>query len=181
MIQAMRHAHAVFLTFTLFPAVLSAQTTSPEVFVRAGLVKLWDDEGNLGTGPSIGGGVGIRLPHGIAIEGLVERHSNDRNFSSGVVFKSTAAGVVGRVVKYIGPSHTRPYFGGGAGVARIRTMSRFPGFPRNDRTTTSRTLAGFAGIRFDAGRHLFLRPEFELSHAGEHLRIGGSLAAGFGW
>ena len=174
--------HAALLVILFFPAVLSAQTTtSAEIFVRAGLVKLWDDEGNLGVGPSIGGGAGIRLPHGIGIEGLVERHTNARNFSSGVAFNSTVVVAVGRIVKYVGSSHIQPYFGGGAGVTRVRTMSQFPGFPRNDRTTTSRTLSGFAGIRFDTRRRVFLRPEFEVSQAGEHLRIGGSLAAGFGW
>jgi opacity protein-like surface antigen len=174
--------HAALLVTLLFPTVLSAQTTtSPEILVRAGLIKLWDDEGNLGIGPSIGGGAGIRLPHGIGVEGLVERHTNARNFSSGVAFDSTAVGAVGRVVTYVGRSRTQPYFGGGAGVTRVRTISEFPGFPRNDRTTTSRTLSGFAGVRFDTGRRVFVRPEFEVSQAGEHLRIGGSVGAGFGW
>jgi opacity protein-like surface antigen len=173
---------AIFLVTLLFPAVLSAQTPpSPEIFVRAGLVKLWDDEGNLGIGPSIGGGAGIKLPHNIGIEGLVERHTNDRQFSSGVTFNSTVVSAVGRIVKYVGHSRIQPYFGGGAGMTRVRTMSQFPGFPRNDRTTTSRTLSGFAGIRFDAGRRVFVRPEFEVSQTGEHLRIGGSVAAGLGW
>jgi opacity protein-like surface antigen len=174
--------HAALLVILLFPAVLSAQTTtSPEIFVRAGLVKLWDDEGNIGIGPSIAGGAGIRLPHGVGIEGLVERHTNERHFSSGVTFDSTVVGAVGRIVKYVGRSRTQPYFGGGAGMTRVRTISQFPGFPTNDRTTTSRTFTGFAGIRFDAGRRVFVRPEFEVSQAGEHLRIGGSVAAGFGW
>ena len=176
----MRQA-AILLTL-LFPTVLSAQaTTSREIFVRAGLVKLWDDEGNLGIGPSIGGGAGIKLPHNIAFEGLVERHTNDRQFTSGVTFNSTVVGAVGRIIKYVSASRMQPYFGGGAGITRVRTMSQFPGFPSNDRTTTSRTLGGFAGIRFAARRRVFLRPEFELSQAGEHLRIGGSVAAGVGW
>jgi len=174
--------HAAFLVILLFPGLVSAQTTtSPEIFVRAGFVKLWDDEGNLGIGPSIGGGAGIRLPHGIGIEGLVERHSNDRHFSSGVAFDSTVVSGVGRVVKYVGRSGTQPYFGGGAGVTRVRTISQFPGLPRGDRTTTSRTLSGFAGIRFETGRGVFVRPEFEVSQAGEHVRIGGALTAGIGW
>jgi len=180
----MRHAALlVTLLFTLrFPAVLSAQsTTSPEIFVRTGLVQLWDDEGNIGIGPSIGIGAGIRLPHGIAIEGLVERHTNDRNFSSGVAFNSTVVGAAGRIAKYVGSSRTQPYFGGSAGITRVKTISQFPGFPTNERSTTSRTLGGFAGIRFAVGQRVFVRPEFEVSQAGEHLRIGGSVAAGFGW
>jgi hypothetical protein len=88
---------------------------------------------------------------------------------------------VGRIIKYVGRSGTQPYFGGAAGVTRVKTISQFPGLPGNERTTTSRTLAGFAGIRFDAGRGVFVRPEFEVSQAGEHLRIGGALTAGVGW
>jgi hypothetical protein len=170
------------LFVVLVPTTLAAQTTvSPEVFVRGGLVKLWDDEGNIGTGPSVSGGGGVRLPHGIGLEGYVERHVNDRNFSSGVSFHSHAVSTMARVVKYVGRSQAQPYFGGAVGVTRINTVSEFPGFPRSDRTTTSRTLGGFAGIRFAAGRRAFVRPEFEMSQAGEHLRIAGSVAVGVGW
>ncbi len=165
-----------------FPTLLSAQTTpSPEIFVRAGIVKLWDDEGNLGVGPSIAGGVGVRFAHGIGVEALVERHTNDRHFDSGVRFDSSVVGVMARVAKYLGQSSAQPYFGGGIGMTRVKTHSDFPGFGPNDRTTTSATIAGFTGVRFAVGRRAFVRPEFELSRAGEHLRIGGSAAAGFGW
>jgi opacity protein-like surface antigen len=176
----MRYLAILFVL--LYPALLSAQTSpSAEVFGRAGLVKLWDDEGNLGTGPSIGGGAGLRLTHGIGIEGLAERHTNDRNFSSDVMFSSTAISAMARVAKYVGTSRSQPYFGGGAGITRVRTTSQFPGQPINDRTTTSRTIAGFAGVRVAVGRRAFVRPEFEVSQAGEHLRIGGSVAAGLAW
>ncbi|MCM3878623.1 MAG: porin family protein [Vicinamibacterales bacterium] len=174
--------HLTFLAILLFPALLSAQTTtSPEIFVRAGLVKLWDDEGNLGTGPSFGGGAGIRLPIGIGIEVIAEHHNNDRDFSSGATFHSTATSVMGRVAKYVGASRTQPYFGGSLGVLQVRTVSQFPGQPTNDRTTTSAAFGGFTGVRFAAGRHVFVRPEFELSFAGEHFRMGGSVAAGYSW
>ena len=41
----------------LSPAFASAQ--SIEVFVITGLVQVWDDEGNIGVGMPIGGGVGV--------------------------------------------------------------------------------------------------------------------------
>ena len=166
----------------LFPSLLSAQSThSHQIFVRAGVVNLWDDEGRIGSGPSIGGGAGIRLVHGIGIEGLVERHVTDRHFSSGVSFRSTVVAAAARVVKYVGTSLAQPYAGGAVGVARIKTFSEFPGFPNNERRVTSGTVSGFTGVRIAAGRGAVLRPEVELLRAGEHLRIAGSVMAGVAW
>lgn len=100
---------AFLFVLLLFPTLSSAQVThSPEIFLRGGLVALWDDEGRIGNGPSIGGGAGIRLNHGIGIE-------------------------------------------------------------------------GFTGVRIGAGRRGTLRPEVEMSRAGEHLRIAGSVMAGLAW
>jgi hypothetical protein len=165
----------------LVPSLLAAQSTrSPEIFARAGIVNLWDDEGRIGSGPSIGAGGGIRLGHGVGIEGLVERHVTDRQFSSGVSFRSTVVGATARVVKYVGTSRAQPYAGGGVGIARIETLSEFPGLPTNERKTTSGTVGGFTGVRIAAGRG-FVRPEVELLRAGEHLRIAGSVMAGVAW
>lgn len=173
---------AFLFVLLLFPTLVSAQVThSREIFLRGGLVALWDDEGRIGKGPSIGGGAGIRLHHGIGIEGLVERQATDRQFSSGVSFRSTVVGATARVVKYVGASRAQPYAGGGFGVARINTFSEFPGFANNERKTTSTTLGGFTGVRIGAGRRGFLRPEVEMSRAGEHLRIAGSVMAGLAW
>src|SRR5262245_604626 len=73
--QAMRYL--ILMTALLFPTALFAQSAPTfEVFGRAGLVKLWDDESNIGVGPSIGGGAGVRLPNGVGVEGLFERHTN---------------------------------------------------------------------------------------------------------
>ena len=166
----------------LVPSLLAAQSThSPEIVVRAGIVNLWDDEGRIGSGPSIGGGAGIRLVHGIGIEGLVERHVTDRHFSSGVSFHSTVMAATARVMKYVVTSRAQPYAGGGVGIARIETLNEFPGFPSNERKTTSGTISGFAGVRIAAGRAVFLRPEVELLRAGEHLRIAASVIAGLAW
>ena len=173
---------ACFFVLLLFPTIVSAQVLhSPEVFMRAGLVALWDDEGRIGNGPSIGGGAGIRLAHGLAIEGIAERQASDRHFSSGVSFRSTLVAATARVVKYVGTSRVQPYAGGGVGVARIMTFSEFPGFPNNERRTTSGTLSGFTGVRIAVGRRGFVRPEVELMRAGEHLRIAGSAMAGLAW
>ena len=187
---------ALIAALLFFPPLASAQVPpSPEILARIGGVKLWDDEGNLGTGVSVSGGAGVRLPHGVGVEAVFERHENHRHFDSGVKFDSAAIGIVGRLAKYFGTSRARPYAGGGLGVTRIKTMSEFPdqcGLANNNqfqclgtrtggRTTTSPTVSGFAGLRIAVARSAFVRPEFEVSRLGEHLRIGGAVAAGLRW
>ena len=52
------------------PAFASAQ--SVEVFATTGVIQLWDDDGNIGVGVPIGGGVGLKWPGGWGIEALAE-------------------------------------------------------------------------------------------------------------
>ena len=184
----------IFLLAALIfsPAVASAQ--SRELFAATGVVQLWDDEGNLGVGVPIGGGVGFKSAHGWGIEALVETQKAERNFDSGVRFDSTVTAGRARIMKYFGSGRTQPYAGGGLGVTRVKSTRESPsGCSRvnNVFTCTGRdvfrsestagTLSGFAGLRIAAGDVLFVRPEFELSRAGEHIRIGGTVAIGASW
>ncbi len=165
----------------LVPALSSAQ--SIEVFGVTGGVQVWDDEGNIGFGVPFGGGVGFKSPHGWGVEGLVERQKAERNFSSGVSFDSTVTAARARLMKYFGSGRIQPYAGGGFGVTRVESArTEPPGFGgvfRSDKT--SGTLSGFFGVRIPAGNRLFVRPEFEISRGGEHMRIGGNVAVGVGW
>lgn len=174
------------------PALASAQ--SVEVFATAGVVQLWDDEGNLGAGVPIGGGAGFRSPHGWGIEGLVETQKATRDFDSDVHFDSTVTAARARLIKYFGSGRTQGYAGGGLGVTRVESTRDAPSgcaFVNNVFMCTSRdifqssstagTLSGFAGVRISAGSRMFVRPEFELSKAGQHLRIGGTVAVGASW
>lgn len=169
-----------FVAIILFPAVASAQ--SLEIFATTGVVQLWDDEGNIGLGVPIGGGVGFRSPHGWGIEVLAETQKAERNFDSGVRFDSTVTAARGRIIKYFGDGGAQPYAGGGLGITRIKSARTEP-FGSNvfRRASTSGTVSGFAGLRIAAGNRLFVRPEFELSKAGEHIRIGGTVAVGTSW
>jgi opacity protein-like surface antigen len=165
----------------LSPAVASAQ--SIEIFATTGVVQVWDDEGNIGTGVPIGGGIGFRSPHGWGIEALVEAQKATRDFDSGVSFDSTITAGRARIIKYFGDGRTQPYAGGGLGVTRVKsTRTQPPGFGDVFRSSsTSGTLSGFGGVRIAAGNVLFVRPEFEISRAGEHLRMGGTVAIGASW
>jgi opacity protein-like surface antigen len=183
------------LLILLSPRLASAQ--SLELFAVTGAVQLWDDEGSLGVGVPIGGGVGFRSPHGWGIEALIEGQNASRRFESpsDVRFDSTVMSGRARLLKYFGTARAQPYAGGGLGVTRIKSTYDYPagcGFgPNNQFQCTSRdvhrrdqtagTLTGIAGVRIAVGSKLFVRPEFEFSRAGEHMRMGGTVAVGGSW
>ena len=167
------------LVLILSPLFASAQ--SIDVFATTGVVQLLDDEGSLGVGVPIGGGVGFKSPHGWGIEALAETQKAQRNFDSGVRFDSTVTAARGRIMKYFGSGRTQPYAGGGLGVTHVKSMRERRLSSGGDifrSESTKGTLSGFAGVRIAAGNVLFVRPEFELSRAGEHTRIGGTVAIG---
>ena len=174
------------------PALASAQ--SVEVFATTGVVQLWDDEGNIGVGVPIGGGVGFKWPGGWGIEALAETQKATRDFDSGVRFDSTVTAARVRLIRYFGSGGMQPYAGAGFGVTHIESTRESPvgcALVNNVFTCTGRdifqsestagTWSGFAGLRISAGRVLFVRPEFEFSMAGEHVRMGGVVAIGASW
>ena len=176
----------------LSPVLASAQ--SIDVFAMTGVVQVWDDEGNIGAGMPIGGGIGFKSPHGWGLEALAETQKAERNFDSGVRFDSTVTAARGRIMKYFGPGRTQPYAGAGLGVTRVKSTRESPAncAPINGvmicagrdvfrSESTAGTLSGFAGVRIAAGNTLFVRPEFEVSKAGEHMRMGGTVAIGASW
>ena len=180
-------------TLALFlPGLASAQ--SVEVFVTTGVVQVWDDEGNIGAGVPIGGGIGFKSPHGWGIEALAETQKATRDFDSDVRFDSTVTAARARLIKYFGNGRTQPYAGGGLGVTRIESTRESPTgcalinnvFACTGRDvfrseSTAGTLTGFAGLRIMTGRGLFVRPEFEFGKSGEHIRMGGTVAIGASW
>jgi len=180
--MSMRLALTFITAFFFLPALASAQ--SVEIFATTGVCQVWDDEGNIGTGVPIGGGIGFRSPHGWGVEFLAERQKATRNFASGVSFDSTVTAARARLLKYFGSSRTQPFAGASLGIARIESSRTEPlgiGGAVFQRTSTDGSLGGFFGVRISAGDHLFVRPEFEVSKSGEHLRMGGMVAVGVSW
>jgi hypothetical protein len=174
------------------PTLASGQ--SVELFATTGVVKLWDDEGNIGAGVPIGGGVGFKWPRGWGIEVLAETQKATRDFDSGVRFDSTVTAARARLIRYFGRGRTQPYAGAGLGVTRIESTRESPvgctlvnnvftctGHDLFRSESTAGTWSGFAGLRIGAGRVLFVRPELEFSMAGEHVRMGGVVAVGASW
>jgi hypothetical protein len=185
-------AAGAFAGLIFSPAIASPQ--SIEVFVATGVVQVWDDEGNIGIGAPARGGVGFKSPHGWSVEVLAETQKATRNFDSDVHFDSTITAARARVIKYFGRGRTQPYAGGGLGVTRIESTRDSPAgcalmnnvFTCTRRevfqsASTSGTLSGFGGVRISVGEVIFVRPEFEMSKAGEHIRLGGTIAVGASW
>ncbi len=140
-------------------------------------------------GVPIGGGIGFKSPHGWGIECSPKPRRPNATFDSGVRFDSTVTAARARTHQVL---RKRTH----AAVRRRRTRrdarrvnaERPAGLRAGNNvfTCTSRdvfrsdstdgTLSGFAGVRIPAGSVLFVRPEFEISKAGEHMRIGGIVA-----
>ena len=182
----------VFAIAFLLPGFASAQ--SVELFALTGTGQLWDDEGRLGVGLPLGAGVGFTSPHAWGIELVAETQTVKRSFDSGVSFDSTVTAARARVLKYFGSGRSQPYAGGSLGVTRVRSTRGSPAgcaLVNNVFTCTGRdvlrsesnagALSGFAGVRISAGNVMFVRPEFELWKAGEHMRISGLVAVGASW
>jgi opacity protein-like surface antigen len=111
-----------------------------------------------------------------------------------VRFDSTATAARARILKYFTAGSAQPYAGGGLGVTRVKSTRDSPAdcalvnnvFRCTSRnivrsSSTAGTLSGFAGLRVAAGNLVFVRPEFEISKAGEHIRIGGNVSVGLSW
>jgi len=124
-------------------------------------------------------------PHGWGIELLAETQKANRHFDSDVLFDSTVTAARARLLKYFGGGRTQPYAGGSLGVTRITSTRESPtgcALVNNVFTCTGRdmfrtestagTLSGSAGVRIAVGNVMFVRPEFKLSKAGEHMRLG---------
>jgi hypothetical protein len=138
--------------------------------------------------------VGFKSPHGWGIELLAETQTAKRDFESDVRFDSTVTAGRARVLKYFGTGRSQPYAGGSLGMTRVRSTRGSPtgcALVNNVFTCTGRdvfrsqstagALSGFGGLRIAVGDVMFVRPEFELSKAGEHMRIGGIVAIGASW
>ena len=181
---------ALVILLALAPALVSAQ--SIELFATTGVVQLWNDESRLGLGIPIGAGVGFHSPHGWGIEALVDGQRASRRFVSDVRFDSTLTAGRARLLKYFGRGEVQAYAGAGLGVSKVKSTFDYPPActPANPTrcasrdihrsASTSGTLSGHVGVRFATGS-MFVRPEFELSRAGEHIRMGGTVAIGARW
>lgn len=153
------------MSFLFFAPTVLGQNYAPrgEVFGHLGGGKTYDDEGSLGNGFDIGGGVGFRLTPKFGVEGQVNRIAYKRDFSSGVRFAGTAVFTTANVLYHFSRSQAQPYVVGGVGFVHHENRSRFP----EDSFLPKRTSNGFAknfgaGVKIFLSKNFSLRPEFRV-------------------
>ncbi|MCI0489223.1 MAG: outer membrane beta-barrel protein [Blastocatellia bacterium] len=156
----------------LLPAAVMAQDTDSrgEVFINVGRGVIFDDEGFLGSGTSIGGGIGFRLISKLGIEGEVKRIPHFREFPSGVQLRGTAVFININAIYHFSDSRIQPYVTGGAGFLHYRNKSRSP-FPdepfRGEPTSNSFAFNMGAGLKGFLTDRVSVRPEFKLLNSND--------------
>jgi hypothetical protein len=159
----------VLLTLlALTPRVAAAQSSSDPrgvVFGDLGFARTWDDEGLLGSGASLSGGVGVRLTPRLTIQALVERIPYSRDvewltFDGRVLFAGVEAALQSRAPR------VRPFITAGIGVFNddgvwIQKTIVDPRQPRIenfiDRSYTLSAMTASAGIDFAVSSRASIR------------------------
>jgi hypothetical protein len=127
------------------PAALPA-STGPQpaarmpgtVFVRFGWAGLSDDEGSLGSGATVGGGVVVPFGRRFGIQLAYDRHDHRRDFedaappgisAGGGGFTGTEQLVTAKALMFFRPDKAaRPYAGLGVGLFDSKRASEFPSY-----------------------------------------------------
>jgi hypothetical protein len=126
-----------------------------------GFGRVYDDEGSLGSGPEVSGGVGFRLTRTWSIEGVVSRHRHERNDAFRVDSHATSA--VGRLVAHVGREDgpARLFLSAGGGVVRHAGTVSFAGgppVPPAAYEATGALLELGVGVDIAASQRWFIRP-----------------------
>jgi hypothetical protein len=162
-----------------------------EVFGTVGYGGTWDDEGGIGGGIVVGGGLGVRPTSRVGFEGSFLRVFHKRTFDlSPVIFEGTGVFVSGNALYHFSESRVQPYVTGGAGLVHHTDRSSGLGQPRSSVGASGLAYNFGAGLRIFANRHISLRPEFKvyLGNLGDRAPIdpvfnavGGSLGISYHW
>jgi hypothetical protein len=162
--------------------LIAQQPGKTDVFGLIGLGKVYDDEGSLGSGLNLGGGVGYRLRKRLGVEAEVNGFRSERDFVSSLSpFRHSGFQVMGNALSHFGPPRAQFYILGGLGVMGVR----------NRRRDVADTLFGIgfgAGMKIFASEHIYIRPDLRIFGRGGSnligdpitvLRIG--IGAGYTW
>jgi hypothetical protein len=96
---------------------------------RFGWARLTDDEGSLGSGPTIGTGIVLPIRRRLGVQIEYDRHTRAREFEAGRGFFGTEQLVTAKALFYFGSNDAiRPYAGVGLGMIDSRRRSEFPTF-----------------------------------------------------
>jgi hypothetical protein len=175
------------------PAWAQSSTNGVMVFGQASPVQLWDDEGSIGTGLGIGGGVNLPLSDSWNLRGRVIRSQNERNFGNGVVFENSSTRYAAELLWELGDSRYAPYFGAGVGAFSFDHRTEFGPDPRApvqrptavQRFSSSGTelmYGGIAGITAVSAGRFRLQPEFSMwLSQGWFVQMEYAVVAGWQW
>ena len=148
--------------FLLLPSAAFAQEYDEkwELFGTLGYGGTWDDEGGVGRGLDIGGGLGVRATRKLGFEGSVNRITHVREFNSSPVrFEGTAVFAGANALYHFSESKAQPYVIGGVGMLwhEDRTSGLGPPRPPIDASGFAYNFGG--GIKVFLSKHVSLRPE----------------------
>jgi hypothetical protein len=176
----------VFVVLVSSQAAAQVAANRAEVFAGAGAARMGGDEGSLGSGLYVLGGVGLRIAARTSVELDVMTAQHQRNIAGGPL-EGTAAGVFGNAAYHFSEGRTQAFVMGSAGFLRTETTHTFP---FGGTMATFRSEAnGFAwggggGVKVFLTPRFSLRPQFRLVFSEATGVMGlaaGSIAAGYHW
>ena len=183
---------------TFIPMSAGAQTPSEPrmvAFGDIGIAKTADDEGVLGNGMSLSGGLGVRLTERLTVQAILERIGYDRNLDylrieGRVIFAGVEASWLWK------PGRVQPFVTVGAGFfnddGTWTNRMRIPFGPTTEETSerhyTLAAMTSSTGFEVPASRHASVRAAFRfhgLLDTGDdlapHMMIQGSIGMAWRW
>jgi hypothetical protein len=147
---------ARFFLVLLLGLPLLAQQRKADVFGLIGYGKTADDEGSLGGGMNVGGGIGYRLTRRIGIEGEVNGFRSRRDFGHGVPsFQHSGAHAMANVLAHFGPPRSQFYLLGGVGLVHVKNV-------QYGDSGIGLNLGFGAGFKAFVSERVYVRPDFRL-------------------
>jgi hypothetical protein len=139
--------------------------TPVSVSVSIGRGKTWDDEGSIGNGTWVGGGVAWRFRPHLSVGAEVERLGHERD-TTGLQWSGRTVLAGANVMFHFGARGISHYVGGGVGGAFYegRLVDRFTTPARTTSRSSTSTMAFAAtGLEIPIGDRFALAPELRVT------------------
>jgi Outer membrane protein beta-barrel domain len=148
------------------PSPPSVSASTPvAVTITAGRGSTWDDEGSIGRGTAVGGGVEWRFRPRWSAGGEVGRLGHDRD-TPGLRFSGRTVFATANIAYHFAVRGVSPYVGGGFGGAFYNgeLVNRFGASPQTIQRSSASTVGyGTAGVEVPIGDRFALSPEMRIS------------------
>ncbi len=143
----------------------AAAPTPVTVSVSIGRGKTWDDEGSIGKGTSVGGGIAWRFRPHLSVGAEVERLGHERD-TTGLQWSGRTVLASANLMFHFGTRGISHYVGGGVGGAFYegQLVDRFATPARTiSRSTTSTMAFGATGLEIPIGDRFAVSPELRVT------------------